>query len=224
MDSKKKFNKNRYWKQKNKPRNITSSATVTNNKKQPEPRNVESSNTSDESDDDTLKQPVPVGGWFPESDASSSDSENFEVVLPNLKQKASPDLQGSSSGFQKSSKNFDQEVIKTHQDTKNNPEKDPKQLKSKEPVNTELKSDGHGSKLPDGKTKSTEKDRTCPDEDDDELEFLLSLKDPIHTGPLVAENSIGNERRLPVPSNSFVQQKPVKTIDLEKWLDSVLDD
>nr|XP_033329960.1 uncharacterized protein LOC117222400 [Megalopta genalis] len=72
--------------------------------------------------------------------------------------------------------------------------------------------------------KNIESNQDSIDDTTEDLDFLLSLKEPVDE-PLMAV------KPLPTPFDAGLDtktanksSKPIKSIDLEKWLDSVLDD
>ncbi|XP_050596598.1 uncharacterized protein LOC126925268 [Bombus affinis] len=71
-------------------------------------------------------------------------------------------------------------------------------------------------------TRDEDKNRDSPENAADDLDFLLSCREPV-TDPLTIVKSIS----LSSSSDSKITNKPntsTKSLDLEKWLDSILDD
>ncbi|XP_014211621.1 uncharacterized protein LOC106641642 isoform X2 [Copidosoma floridanum] len=200
MDSKKKFNKNRYWKKKYQPRNGAVDVNKPSNIKV-----IENVSQSEELENDfTLKQPVPKDGWFPESESDeSSDLEDFSSLI-----KTSSHKQSEKNWFDKELDNV-QVASDVAVDTKNieGNENLPKSVSNSKIVNSILKKVVKDKKLCDG-----------ADDEEKELDFLLSLREPVYTG------SVFLKKETKVVATNSAERKPVKSIDLEKWLDSVLDD
>ncbi|XP_032455309.1 uncharacterized protein LOC100120788 [Nasonia vitripennis] len=232
MESKKKFNKNRYWKRKYQPRNASTSTTV----KKPVPNKDEGSNQSEDSEEYVLKQRLPENGWFPDFDSSSSSSDveslttvSSSVSISDAKKKITKETKSDENWFDRELDNvqFNSNVPDTKQ-CKSIKESEIKlKLSSSDSIEKEhrnssykLKSEIIKKSLQEAKKDS----KKTSDNEEDELEFLLSLTEPVHTGPIILKNNLENERRLALTNNSSANDKPVKSIDLEKWLDSVLDD
>ncbi|OXU25843.1 hypothetical protein TSAR_010549 [Trichomalopsis sarcophagae] len=232
MESKKKFNKNRYWKRKYQPRNASASTTV----KKPVPNKDEGSNQSEDSEEEyVLKQRLPENGWFPDFDSSSSSSDveslttvPSSVSISDAKEKITKETKSDENWFNRELDNvqFNSNVPDTKQYKSIKESEIKLKLSSSDSIEKEhnssykLKSETIKKSLQETKKDS----KITSDNEEDELEFLLSLTEPVHTGPIILKNNLENERRLAVTSNSSANDKPVKSIDLEKWLDSVLDD
>ncbi|XP_011505435.1 PREDICTED: uncharacterized protein LOC105368180 [Ceratosolen solmsi marchali] len=209
MDSKQKFIKNKYWKKKYKSRNVTNNI---NKQKSIEQKN-------DESNEFILKQFIPKEGWFPEYDSSSSssDTENFNSYINSQSINSTSHSKSVDNNKEFDNDWFDKKTIKFKSDI-NIVDKHHSNLMLTLQENIEHEACNSNIKLNIVKEKQDDK----LDNDEAELEFLLSLTEPVYTGPLIVKHNVKNERKIVM--NNCIQQKPIKSIDLEKWLDSVLDD
>jgi len=208
MDSKQKFIKNKYWKKKYQPRNGASNNVNKPSKNKPQDVNQPEEESEDDS---TLKQPVPKDGWFPESDSEeSSDLDDFTSLAKITGNKK----QSDKNWFDKELDNV--QVASEVPNSTKNVKEDINKYKSIS--NSKIRSNILKKVIKD------EKSNDNADSEEKELDFLLSLKEPIYTGPVVLKRDIENDKRIAYPNTNHMEQKPIKSIDLEKWLDSVLDD
>ncbi|KAL7304162.1 hypothetical protein TKK_0003460 [Trichogramma kaykai] len=62
--------------------------------------------------------------------------------------------------------------------------------------------------------------------EDEDLDYLLSLKAPVQTviAPVTTTKKLSQDRKLNSLGVGISKNKDIKSTDLEKWLDSVLDD